>query len=52
MYNALPDLLIFGALLLTMAAVILWPRKQRGATPASKPEIIKHQLIRRMENGH
>lgn len=50
MYNPLIDLAVFGVLLLAMAAVIWWPRKKRGATPATKQEIVQHQLIRRVEN--
>lgn len=50
MYNSLIDLAVFGVFLLGLAAVIWWPRKLRGATPAEDWQIEQHQKIRRLEN--
>lgn len=52
MYNAIIDVLVIGSPLIVVAAYTFWPRKKRGATPATTATIIKHQKIRRIENAN
>lgn len=51
-YNPLIDLAVFGAFLLAIGAVIVYMerRPKRGATPATRQQIIIHQQVRRIEN--